>query len=678
MAVGHDTSPYITVYKRDGDTFTKLPNPASLPTGNGQSVAFSSDATYMAVAHGTSPYVTVYKRDGDTFTKLPNPASLPTGIGYGVAFSSDTTYMAVGHDTSPYIAVYKRDGDTFTKLPNPTSLPASTGRGVAFSSDDTYMAVAHVSSPYITIYDTGVGPWHYILVSDSNNEIKTYNTSTSQWEVVPITKDSLTPEIYNQYGLTLDVLKSLGSAAFSQLTSPEFLYFKDADLHLVPVADLTTAPYKPLDLFTNPEFNVWIEQTQLTDQHKLVLTTEQYYPVQLLNDTIEVNAYISALDTVPSAEITAILFDSDSKTISTENDYYFNIDLSSVDFYKTDSIRIFVEDELGNTKEITAAPVTANLEIVTPEVGPSEFHSEPVTIIGTLTSEKGSVRYRVKQRNDGVETYLYPTDGSYTEFYPSPYNLNLNILADNFELGTTYLTVEAENTAGNAVVWEGYVTRNNEVPFIVANMNRLTVSGYIDDVDGDFVQFRIVVNGVQRYPESGYTDYELVPVSFSHRLRSSEVNIGEMNTVAIDYNDMLGGSREWLHDFTAEYQNIMFIDDTGEYYSDDEGTILKVFDFGVLIAGQVSQAKKLTIKNLTGYAITNLRVWLEKDNLAPSTNVTMSKTVMPYTDDDIITFSGTIEDLGTREFYVKLYTNKEATTGGNLRIKVSGRRVTVE
>jgi hypothetical protein len=38
------------------------------------------------VAHGTSPFVTVYKRSGDTFTKLANPATLPTGAGYGVAF----------------------------------------------------------------------------------------------------------------------------------------------------------------------------------------------------------------------------------------------------------------------------------------------------------------------------------------------------------------------------------------------------------------------------------------------------------------------------------------------------------------------------------------------------------------------------------------------------------------
>jgi hypothetical protein len=152
MAVAHVASPFITIYKRSGDTFTKLADPATLPAGNGAGVAFSSDDTYMAVGHVTSPFITIYKRSGDTFTKLADPAILPTSTGFGVAFSSDDTYMAVAHGTSPFITIYKRSGDTFTKLANPATLPTSTGRSVAFSSDDTYMAVGHFSSPLITIY----------------------------------------------------------------------------------------------------------------------------------------------------------------------------------------------------------------------------------------------------------------------------------------------------------------------------------------------------------------------------------------------------------------------------------------------------------------------------------------------------------------------------------------------
>ena len=152
LAVAHVAAPYITIYKRSGDTFTKLPNPAVLPTGNSEDCAFSPDNNYLAVAHIAAPYITIYKRSGDTFTKLPNLAVLPTGSGYGCAFSPDNNYLAVAHYSSPYITIYKCSGDTFTKLPNPAVLPTKNGEGCAFSPDNNYLAVAHLSSPYITIY----------------------------------------------------------------------------------------------------------------------------------------------------------------------------------------------------------------------------------------------------------------------------------------------------------------------------------------------------------------------------------------------------------------------------------------------------------------------------------------------------------------------------------------------
>ena len=64
-----------TVYSKlisDGSNWdtvhNKLSDPADLPPGIGYSVSFSSDDTYLAVAHSTSPFLTVYKRSGDTFT----------------------------------------------------------------------------------------------------------------------------------------------------------------------------------------------------------------------------------------------------------------------------------------------------------------------------------------------------------------------------------------------------------------------------------------------------------------------------------------------------------------------------------------------------------------------------------------------------------------------------------
>ena len=120
--------------------FEKLDNPATLPTGAGQDAKFSPDDTYLAVAHATSPFITIYKRNGDTFTKLDNPANLPTGTAHWVGWSYDNTYLAVGHSTSPYITIYKRSGDVFTKLANPADLPQDAVPRVAWSkTNSTYL-----------------------------------------------------------------------------------------------------------------------------------------------------------------------------------------------------------------------------------------------------------------------------------------------------------------------------------------------------------------------------------------------------------------------------------------------------------------------------------------------------------------------------------------------------------
>ncbi len=154
LAVGNTTtSPFLHICKRSGDTYTKLVNTYTGIANAVYGVAWSPDGTYLAVAvSGTAPYLAIYKRSGDTFTKLTDPSVMPAGGAQGLTFSSDGVYLAVVHVGAPYITIYKRSGDTFTKLTDPAISPVGTGRSVAFSSDLTYLVVGHDSAPYITIY----------------------------------------------------------------------------------------------------------------------------------------------------------------------------------------------------------------------------------------------------------------------------------------------------------------------------------------------------------------------------------------------------------------------------------------------------------------------------------------------------------------------------------------------
>ncbi|OPX87011.1 MAG: hypothetical protein A4E53_02666 [Pelotomaculum sp. PtaB.Bin104] len=148
--LGSTVTKYDPIYVKFNGT--KLANPATLPAGAGRGASFDPTGTYLAIAHDVSPYVTIYKRSGDTFTKLADPATLPASTGFSASFDPTGTYLAIAHDVSPYVTIYKRSGDTFTKLADPATLPASTGFSASFDPTGTYLAIAHDVSPYVTIY----------------------------------------------------------------------------------------------------------------------------------------------------------------------------------------------------------------------------------------------------------------------------------------------------------------------------------------------------------------------------------------------------------------------------------------------------------------------------------------------------------------------------------------------
>jgi hypothetical protein len=150
-AVGHSTTPFITVYGQDGDTSTKLSDPAVLPPSTGNGTAWSPGATHLAVAHINAPYLTVYSRSGTTLTKLADPSTTPNSTGWSVSWSADGTLLAVGH-TGRKLSIYQLSGSTLTKISDPATMPTSVANGVAFSADGSHLATAHGASPYITVY----------------------------------------------------------------------------------------------------------------------------------------------------------------------------------------------------------------------------------------------------------------------------------------------------------------------------------------------------------------------------------------------------------------------------------------------------------------------------------------------------------------------------------------------
>jgi hypothetical protein len=127
------TSPFLTIYKRSGDTFIKLTGGAAsngtdtaLPN-TGTQPSFSPDGQYLAVGHSTTPFITIFKRTGDVFNKIADPTSLPPSTSNSVAFSPDSQYLADAHDGTNSVEIYKGGNGAATRLELTSSTSAADG-----------------------------------------------------------------------------------------------------------------------------------------------------------------------------------------------------------------------------------------------------------------------------------------------------------------------------------------------------------------------------------------------------------------------------------------------------------------------------------------------------------------------------------------------------------------------
>jgi WD40 repeat protein len=131
-----------------------------LGTGGGLGyLTGDAGTTILALAHEGSPYVSVYKWDGGFGTKYANPSTLPPGNLRGMDWHPEANAIALGGDSSPYINAYSWDMDTGfgSKYSNPSTLPPSGGRGCSFSPDGNYLAFAHEQSPTVTVWNWSSG-----------------------------------------------------------------------------------------------------------------------------------------------------------------------------------------------------------------------------------------------------------------------------------------------------------------------------------------------------------------------------------------------------------------------------------------------------------------------------------------------------------------------------------------
>jgi hypothetical protein len=154
VAVGFNTSPYLAIYNRSGDTFTKLATPAVIPTSGPTTLAWNHDGSSLASKFGLAAQV--HNRSADTFSlaaniSLPGTASINTNQmtwnHTGTLLAIGTSNTASGFPTTRVgvVSVYSRSGNTFTALSVPSTHGPGYMDGCIFTADGKELIIAQTA-----------------------------------------------------------------------------------------------------------------------------------------------------------------------------------------------------------------------------------------------------------------------------------------------------------------------------------------------------------------------------------------------------------------------------------------------------------------------------------------------------------------------------------------------------
>jgi hypothetical protein len=333
------------------------------------------------------------------------------------------------------------------------------------------------------------------------------------------------------------------------------------------------------------------------------------------------------------------------------------------------TVSIESRDSGGNVETFTYTVSKVNAPpTVLPQLSATTIHGQDVKLNATFNDANtdDTVQYRVLLNN----VQRFPSSGfSALEAVPAP----LSLVFSNSELivGTNTIKVEFKDDWGALNTWTGTVTKLNAVPTLSGSMSGLTLNAVINDTDGDNVRYRILINGVQVFPESNFTTLLNVPLAIKYTFSSQQVKIGSPNLVRVEYADSIGGSGAWEKPFIADFAGLMFCDEAETYYSTDLGEILKYLDFGTVVAGQTTSAERVWLKNTLGYPVEEIQLWNTQGELdGVNAKAEISYSTAPFEAMDKLEFTEKLNHGEKIPFYVRVVTNRFALHGGMFDVYV--------
>lgn len=237
----------------------------------------------------------------------------------------------------------------------------------------------------------------------------------------------------------------------------------------------------------------------------------------------------------------------------------------------------------------------------------------------------------------------------------NPYNFNIKITQDNEKIiqKTTKLLLA------------------NREPQIILNMTGMYLKIDLGDDDGNKVKYNIYVNGSKIYPiTEEWSPLVQTPFVTTKRFKSNEIIVEGENLVKVNVIDEYGKSTSLTYKFIGECSGLLFMNEHNEMYTDDLGNIIRMLEFGNILAGKSSKIEKIKLKNNCGFNVKDITIKIEP------TTIPQGSTILLDTDFDNFRGSNEINiqrlvDGAEIEFYIRVITDIEQETGGTFDITVT-------
>lgn len=442
-------------------------------------------------------------------------------------------------------------------------------------------------------------------------------------------------------------------------------------MHGIEIPDIKCVIYNPegkIKVFTDNNRWVTLEQTEITPE---IILESGFLPKKLYSKIKYILLNYNKIDTLDDDRL---VYESEEVT--------------------KDMMITGFDSAIINNEEKLKAFVPSFIPIDSLEAGDKIYcytenmSQTPGFIINfdTETTHHSNINYSIASFANYTDKIKYRYkigDGAFTEWTEPyyPYEVQHGVIKpEQLSLGANILIVEMCNEDGSNLISQEiddaiFVTNENpQIIIIEANSNSSRIHFKISDNDlDDSIQYQLLLVN-SRYDEPvELTDWSkplLQPIDVIEDIDTSKIAPDELNFIKIRYKDnLIDEPIEAQYHFIGKYENICFIDESGNYYSTDKGVEVTPFT-NKIVAGMQPEISKIKLLNNSDKDLFNVRVSVEYIDKIEGANVLLSRASNPFIGTSQIKVVDKLPIDRTASFFISIDTQRSCEGICKFKLKV--------